>query len=473
MALDAIRDALFWSLVACLGYLVAVNALYFGLVLVAGVEQASSMRRRRADDDETLAGSRFTIPVSVVAAVYNEEPIVAASVRSLLALDYPTFEVILVNDGSTDGTLERLREDFQLEPRQVFYRRTLETTEIRAIYRSVSHPRLIVIDKPNSGKADSLNAGLNLSRYRFVCCVDGDTIFDRTALIDAMAPVVKDPGRILGVTSHVAISRQPELRLETPDGAEHLERHLLSNFQLLDYLRSFFNGRLAWSRLDFMLCAIGAFAVWRRDVLMGSGGFSTDYTCEDIEISFRIHERYLREKQDYAILSLASTVGATEGPDRIGRLVSQRARWQRVIMETVWSHRRMFLNPRYKAVGMLGVPFYVVSEVAAPFFEALALLMLPVALAVGAFDPVTFLLFTATIALVNGILTSTAVLLQDRTARSYPLRDLARLIALGPLDLFVYRPFLTYARLKGAWGFLRGDKTWDKFERNARAAPAR
>jgi cellulose synthase/poly-beta-1,6-N-acetylglucosamine synthase-like glycosyltransferase len=468
----ALASALHWTLVVCIGYLVLVNGLYLALFLVSAFEELVSRRQRQSEDADTLAVSRFTIPVSVIAPVYNEEPVVRAAVRSMLALDYPTFEVIVVNDGSTDGTLERLVEEFSLQPRRVFYRRLLDTVEPRTVYRSTTEPRLTVVDKSNSGKADSLNVGLNLARYRYVCTVDGDTIFDRNALLEAMRPVVKDPAHVLGVTSHVAISRHPEARTGWEPGVEHVDRHLLSNFQLLDYLRSFFNNRLAWSRLDFMLCAIGAFAVWRRDVLVDVGGFSRTYTCEDIEISFRIHEKYLRERKPYKIISLSQTVGATEGPDRIRRLISQRARWQRVIMETVWAYRRMMGNPRYRTVGLVGAPFYLVSEVAAPFFEALSLVTLPAAVAAGVFDWRAFLLFAATISLVNGLFTSFSILLQDRSARSYPLRDLARLIALGPLDLLLYRPFLVWARLKGAWGFLRHDRSWDKFERNARTTPA-
>jgi poly-beta-1,6-N-acetyl-D-glucosamine synthase len=283
--------------------------------------------------------------------------------------------------------------------------------------------------------------------------------------------VMRDPVNVLGVTSHVTISGRPELD-PGATGEQRIDADLLNNFQRLDYLRAFLNNRSAWSRLDFMLCTVGAFAIWRRDVLMELGGFATDFTCEDIELTFRVHERWLREGKRCRVLSLPDTVGRTEGPDRLSRLVSQRARWQRVILETVWHYRHMFLNPRYRSVGILGLPYYVISEVLAPFFEVLSLAMLPLSAWLGVLSFWQAGLFVVFIAFVNGILTSAAVMLQDASERSYCVGALLRLMLLGPVELFVYRPPLAWARLVGTWGFLRGDKGWHKFDRNSRPGAA-
>lgn len=469
---ELLRDVLLWSLVACVAYLVLLNVLYVASLAFAAAESVRRSRQTRAEDYETLAASRFTIPVSVLVAAFDEEQGIVAAVRSMLRLDYPEYEVVVVNDGSRDGTLLELVRAFELEPREVFYRRVLPTQGVRGIYRSASEPRLLVVDKLNGGKADALNCGINFARYRYVCGVDADTVLSEDALLKGMRPVMKDPAAILGVTAHLGIGFDAE-RSE----AARLEGRLrdlnpLSNLQHLDYVRSFFNNRLAWSRLGFMLCTVGAFHIWRRDLLEEVGGFSVDFTCEDIELTFRVHEKHRREGRPYQILSLPDTVGTTEGPRRIRSLISQRARWQRVILESVWHYRRMFANRRYGAVGLVGMPFYVVSEVLAAVFEPLALALLPLGIAAGAFSWQQLLLVLGTIAFTNGMLTSAAVLLHDRSARPYRVRDLARLAVLGPLDLFLYRPFLVWARFRGTVDFLRGDKGWDKFERNPRAAPA-
>ena len=466
-----LEEILRWTVIACVAYLALVYVSYFALAFAGFVENLTRRRESAAEDYETIASSRFTIPVTVILAAYDEEAAITPTVRSLLAQTYPEFEVIVVNDGSNDGTLACLVRDFGLAPFAVFSKRFVETERVRSVYRSAAIPNLIVIDKDNGGKADALNAGLNAAHFRYVCGVDADTVFSEDALLKGMRLVMTDPAHVIGVTSHLSIALDPSKTMAARAGQRRLGGTSLLAYQHLDYLRSFFNNRLGWSRFDFMLCAVGAFQIWRRDVLEEVGGFARGFTCEDIELTFRIHERYLRSGRQYKILSLPNNVGTTEGPDTVRKLVAQRERWQRVINESVWHYRRMFLNPRYKQVGMLGMPYYVLSEVLAPVFEVLALTSLGLAVALGVFEWPTFLLVIALVSFINASLTAIAILADDLQSRLYAPRELLRLLLLAPLDLVLYRPFLVWARLKGTWRFLRGDKGWYKFDRNERAAP--
>jgi poly-beta-1,6-N-acetyl-D-glucosamine synthase len=468
--MSVVRELLQWTVIVCLGYVVTVYGAYGAMITYSMLEERIRRRRRTFESLDRVRASSLTIPVSIIAPVYNESPVVAASTRSFVDIDYPEYEVIVVNDGSTDDTLEVLKREFELEPIEHFYRRRYESGPIRGLYRSRTHPKLVVIDKVNGGKADSLNCGLNLARYRYVCGVDGDTVLSRTCLLDGMRLALSDPQRIVGVTGHIAISGRPEEALVRDGGTAKLDPRALLVFQHCDYLRSFFNNRLGWTRLNTMLCAVGAFQIWRSDVIEEIGGFSTTFTCEDIELTFRVHEHFRRQGRPYEIVALPDTVGVTEGPDTMKKLIAQRERWQRVILETVVHYRRMMFRRRYGAVGFIGVPFFVLSEVIAPIFELLALAALVASVALQTLDLEQGLLTLAALALLNGIMTSAAVLLEDRTSRAYPLGDLARLILLGPLDLVIYRPFIVWARLKGTWRYLRGDRGWHKFERNARPA---
>ena len=453
----------------CMGYLLLLNLLYGGLALVSAFESNVRRRESRAEDYRTLASSRFTIPVSVVVSAYNEETSIAPAIDSLLELAYPEFEVIVVNDGSTDRTLEHLRERYRLEPFEIFLRAVFPCEDVLGTYRSATHPNLLVVDKANGGKADAMNAGLNAARYRYVCGVDADMVFETDALLKGMRLAIQDPGRIVGVASQLGIALDPERTMAAPRGQRPIDRRPFIAYQHLDFLRAFLNNRLAWSRLGFMLCASGGFHIWRRDVLEELGGYSLGFTCEDIELTFRAHERFLREGREYAVLSLPDNIGTTEGPDTVRKLVSQRERWQRVIDETVWHYRRMWFNPKYRSVGLVGVPFYLVTEVFAPVFEVLALVSLPVAFALGVFDLSAFLLMLGALAFVTGALTASAILLDDLHSRAYRIKDLAWLLLLAPLDLVLYRPIIFWARFKGSWGFLRGDKSWHRFERNVRS----
>lgn len=454
---------------ACFVYLVFVNVVATAFMVIGAIENAVRRHEEESTDYGTLASSRFTIPVSVIVAAYNESAVIEQSVTSFLSFDYPEYEVVVVNDGSSDDTLERLREAFALTPYHVFVRHQFETAPVRAVYRSARHPNLVVVDKENGGKADSWNAALNVARYRYVCGVDADTVFEPNALLQAMRYAMPDPGRVVGVTSQIQTAAKPERVLADSPGRRRVDRSLLGVYQHLDFVRAFINNRLAWSKLGFMLCSPGGFQIWRRDVLEEVGGYATDFTCEDIELTFRIHEKFRREERDYVIHCLPDTVGVTEGPTAVRSLVSQRERWQRVINETVVHYRRMWFNPRYGSVGMIGSPFYLLTEVLSPFVEIIGLATLALAVALGIFDIEIFLVALAAMAFVNAALTAGAVLLDDLQSRLYRRRDLARLLLLAPFDMLLYRPIITWARIKGTWGFLRGDKAWNKFERNVRA----
>lgn len=458
------------TIFACFIYLLLNYAIFFVFAVVAAVENGLRHLQARAEDFDTLALSRFTIPVSVLVPAYDEASVITDSVESLLDIDYPEFEVIVVNDGSDDDTLERLKTRFDLEPRQVFYRKVFTTERIRAVYRSRREPRLLVVDKENGGKSDALNCAVNFSRYRYLCCVDADSFYDRGALLQSMRLALRDPARVVGVTSPVAISSHPERWHHTDVGKKRIDPRLLASFQHLDFLRSFLNNRVVWSRWKFMLCSIGAFSVWRRDVVVELGGFSRNFTCEDIEMTFRVHQRYLAEKRPYEILCMPEVAAVTEGPDKIRNLIRQRARWQRVISETLWSYRRMLFNPRYKTVGLIGMPYYLLYEGAVPFVELIAFASLPLAWWLGVIAWLPLCLFVGTICLANGVLTNWALFSEDRRAHRYTIPALLGFVFLGLVEYLLYRPLIFVARWHGFIGFLRGDKRWHKFERNRRPA---
>jgi cellulose synthase/poly-beta-1,6-N-acetylglucosamine synthase-like glycosyltransferase len=461
------ETALRGAVLICGGYLALLWLMHWGLLVVGLVEARRRRREREVDDVDVLSDSRFAPGVSILVPAYNESAGLPDAVRSLLAIEYPEFEVIVVNDGSTDDTLERLVDELGLVPVDAAGRDVVETELVLGYYRSPSDRRLLVVDKLNGGKADGLNAALNYSRYRYVCAVDADMVFARGSLARAMREIVRDP-EVVGLTSYFENSRDPAASL--PDGVHFVgpDTRPLFAFQSFDYLRAFFGTRTGWARLNFMLCAAGAFQIWRRDLVEDLQGWSRSFTCEDIEFTFRVHQVMRQRGNPYRIACLPDCVGVTEGPDSMRKLVSQRERWQRVILETWWANKRMLFNPRYGAVGTLGMPFYLFSEILAPIFEILAVVALIAGAAAGLVDWWEFGVLTLAITFGNSALTTGALLMQDLEGRTYRLSRVVRFFALMPLELFVYRPFMGWARVKGTWRYLRGDKGWHKFERNVR-----
>lgn len=458
----------------CLIYMGLLFAFVVGMLIFSAVESRYRSRQQEVEDYDSLVRSRYMLPVSIVACAYNEEVMILASVASLLNQNYPEFELIVIDDGSTDTTFSLLQREYDLQPGEYFYHDVVRCKPVRAIYKSRKDPRLIVVHKENGGKhADALNCGINFARYPYFCSVDGDTVYVPNALLKAMSLVATGPAAVVGVTSLFGVSRAPEEDERAADGGLTVDRHLLSNFQHLDLMRSFVSYRLAWSRLGCMLCSPGAFAIWRRDVILEVGGFSNSFSCEDIEMTFRIHEKFRREKRPYRILSLPDMVARTEGPDSVAALVRQRTRWQKVILESVWRYRRMFLRPSYGSVGMIGVPYYVFFEALAPLMQVLSLVSLVIAVWLQIYDWPLYIVMLEIVIFASAIPTTVAVALHDAAYRDYSLRDIIRMLLLGPLDLFLYRPIIIYAGLRGTWQFLRGDRGWDKFERNIRLIPTR
>jgi biofilm PGA synthesis N-glycosyltransferase PgaC len=462
-----LETALTIAYLTTLLYLCAFVVYAVTMIALAAIEG----RRRRLQAHTTYRddqASRYAIPVSIVSAVFDEEIIAVPATRSLLEQDFPDFEVIVVDDGSSDGTLAALIREFDLVPEHVFYRRTLESEPLKAVFKSRIEPRLTVLSKENGGKADALNCGINFARYRYVCCVDGDTMFVRDAVSRTMAIAAVDPGMTVAVASFFGTSPHPEAASGSGIKRPSLPRRLLMDFQHLDLMRSFVVYRLAQSRLNCMLCVPGGFGLWRRDVLLEMGGFSRDFTCEDIEMTFRIHERFHREGRPFKILSLPGMVAETEGPDNVRCLLSQRARWQRVTLETIWHYRRMFGRPRYGAAGMVGLPYYFLFEGLAPVIQLFGFIALGAAAITGLLDWSTYFALLGTMIFLVAIPTTVAVWIFDHSQRSYRLRSLGRMVLFGPLDFLLYRPLILVAGIRGWVEFLRKEKGWNKFPRNVR-----
>ena len=466
--------AVYYGTLVCLAYMIAVFAMSALVLIVSALDNAIRSRETLAEAFDVLGNSRFTPPVSVIVPAHNEEGMVVTTVRSLLAFDYPEFEVIVVDDGSTDRTFEVLERELALEPFGYYERRIVDCGPVTGVYRSRLHANVKVIQKENrKTKADACNCGLNYARYRYILAVDGDTLYEPDALLNCMRLAASDPQRVVGITGHISVASEPEKAIGARAAdRELIDATLLSNFQHLEYLRSFLNTRLGWSRLGFMMCVSGAFGLWRRDVVEEVGGWSTEFSCEDLELTFRVHEHMRRTGRPYRILSIPEMVARTEAPGRIRALVSQRARWQRVILESFWSYRRMLFNPRYGFVGLVGIPLMLLSEGLGLLFEILGAATLGAGIVIGVFSWQVYVVFFCSMMFGLAVLTSAAVLMEDVSTRAYRLRHIVRLLALSPLELVVYRPILIWARCRGTIGFLRSDKGWDKFDRNERAAAA-
>ena len=444
---------------------------YYILLIVIGISQTRKRSfESREEDYSILSHSTFTVPVTIIVPAHNEEDYIENCILSLLNLEYPEFEIIVVNDASTDRTLDILGNILKLKSLEKSYERTFRDGKIHEVYTSERYPRVTVITKSGLKKAGALNAGLNFSHYKYICNIDADTILEPDALLKVMAHIQKNPEKIIGVGSYFGLLNGLNIK-----GGKILERSFSYNpivaYQNLEYIRSFIGSRISWSRFNAMPVISGGFGVWRRDILFEIGGYDPNFTCEDMELTFRAHDYNVKNNKDYTIVSLPDYVGWTEGPSNMRSLIIQRNRWQRVTNEVVERYKHMLFNPRYKWFGFLTLPYFLFYEVLGVVFELTSIGVVIWAWFAGILNLMTFFAFLVLMALTQTLVSVLVLFAFVRDQRSFRLRYSMYLLFLSFFELFLYRWMITIAKAQGMFDYLRGVKTFDQYKRYLKKNP--
>jgi len=373
-------------------YYFLINTIYL-IVLFLSILQINRMRKHRYTFDLDQAFKfRLLPPVSIILPAYNEEKTIVESVTSLLFIKYPNYELLVVNDGSKDNTLQVLIDSFNLIKTDYVYRCSIDTEEVRGIYISKEYRSLVVIDKGNGGKADALNAGINISRYPYFCAIDADSILGEDALARLIIPFVHDPlrttavGGIVKAANGAHIEKGRLLR-------ERLPKNPLVIFQTIEYARSFLMGRMGLSVINSLLIISGALGLFRKEDVLKVAGYKTGSLGEDMLLVVSLHKQKLRERKPYRICFLHDSVCWTEIPSDLKTLKKQRVRWQMGLLESITENRDMFLNPRYGVVGLFSIPFYFFSEIIPPFLEFIGYVVIGLGLYMKALTPTNILYF--------------------------------------------------------------------------------
>lgn len=463
----ALLTRLEWTI---LGYFLIVNSFYLLLLASAAFSLYRHSLRVREESRWRLLGSELVPRISILAPAFNEEATAAESIRGVLALYYPDLEVVVVNDGSRDRTLQVLMEAFDLVAVHPIYHRQVDTRPVRGIYRSLAHANLIVVDKENGGKADALNVGLNLATGDLVCAMDADTLIEPDALQRMVRPFLTHDemlaaGGTIRVANNCRIAGARILEVRAPDNA-------LAAFQAVEYLRAFLFGRLGWNRLGGNIIISGAFGLFRRDAVLAAGGYLHDTVGEDMELVLRLRRVAIEQGRPQRVEFVPDPVAWTEVPESLRVLGRQRDRWHRGLADVLWRHRVVFLNPRYGSLGLFAVPYFVVIELLSPVVEAVGLLGLIVGLMLGMLDGPFAILFLLA-AYGYGMLLSVAALLLEEFGyhRYVRMSDRLRLLVFALLENWGYRQLTVVWRLRGLYKYLQGRKDWGAMERRGLARP--
>ncbi|WP_245683166.1 glycosyltransferase family 2 protein [Halovenus aranensis] len=426
----------------------------------------SDLKRQAAGTIFQRFSSPFFPGVTVVVPAYNEEAVIVESVQSLLNLNYPKLEIVVVNDGSDDRTLSQLRSAFDLRPIDAPVPFDVPSEPIETVYQSVDATNLRVIDKENGGRADAVNAGIWLAEQPLFCTVDADSIIDRDGLLQAVEPFLEQPEETVATGGTIRVASGCTIENGTIESVG-LPSNPLASLQTMEYLRAFYSGRLGLDRLNALMLISGAFGVFRTDLVREVGGYETDSITEDFELTLRLH-RYLREQdRDYNVEFVPEPVVWTEVPESRTAFSRQRRRWYRGLLDTMARHRQMVGRRRYGSPGLFGYPAFLLAEVLGPLVEGLGYVVVPLAFATGAAD-VSFVLMYFGITVGVGVFLSWfGILSEVWSFRRYDQpKQVIRLLGMGILENFGFRQWKTLIAWRGLYEYFRGDTSWGEMQRS-------
>ncbi len=447
-------------------YFLGINGFYLLLVLLSYRDLRIIRGVERSADRFQAFRSDFYKPISIIIPAYNEESTIADTASSALSLRYPEFEVIIVNDGSSDRTLQVLKDRFNLEASARDFRQEIPCRYIHGVYSSTDYPNLVVVDKINGGKSDALNAGINVSQFPLFCNIDSDSLIDAGSLLKVVDLFARD-WRIVAAGGTIRAAN--DCRIE--DGkvtAVRLSPKFWVRFQIVEYLRAFLFGRAGWSALGGLMILSGAFSIFRRRAVVEAGGYRVDTIGEDMEVVLRVQRVMKKINREYRVVFLPDPVCWTQVPENYRNLQTQRRRWQRGLAESLVGNSELFLNPQYGSTGMIGYPFFLFYELLGPVFEITGYLVFFFSILTGILNPPFVILFF-TAAILFGILLSTAALLMEEIYyRQYPrLRDVLTLLGFAVLENFFYRQIHAWWRFRGLLDFMFKKSTWGTLERKS------
>lgn len=447
---------------------VLIFTVYLILTIFSAVSLRKYLRKNSYVDYNSIVASPMTPTLSLIAPAYNESKTIIDNIRTMLSLYYNNYEVIVINDGSKDDSLEKMIEAYELEKVNYYFDYRLPCKRIRGVYKSRnrSFKKLTVIDKINGGKADSLNAGLNVSKNDLIVSIDADSIMEPDALLKLVKPFLESKDkRVIGAGGVIRIANSCEI-----SGGHikkiHLPRKFLPRAQVMEYTRAFLMGRMAWSELDGLLLISGALGMFNREIVIQSGGYSTDTVGEDMELVVRIRKHMAEQGEPYDVIYIPDPLCWTEVPEDIRTLAKQRSRWTRGTLETLITHRNLFFNKKYGKLGLLGYPYWMIFEWLAPIIEFCGILWFIFLAVTGRLNWPFFLLLLGFVYFFAVSLSIWSVVFEEITFHKYEKRrDVLKLIGVAFAEPLFYHPLVMLMNVKGNLDKIIGRNTWGKMER--------
>jgi poly-beta-1,6-N-acetyl-D-glucosamine synthase len=455
-------------LILILLYAIFIMSSYLILSCLSIVELRSYLKKNSFVNYQILLSSEYAPALSLIAPAYNEGMTIEENVKSLLSLSYNNYQVIVVNDGSKDNSMELLISTYDLIQTDIDYEPKIATKNVKAIYqsRNAAFKKLLVVDKENGGKADALNVGINIAQNPYVVCIDVDCILDRDSLLKLAKPFMESnnkrviaTGGVVRIANQCVIKDGRLIEVNVPD-------KLLPRIQVLEYLRAFLLGRMAWERLDGLLLISGAFGAFDKEIAILAGGYNTKTVGEDMELVVRMR-KYMHENDlPYTVSFIPDPLCWTEAPESFSIFKKQRSRWMRGTIETLWTHRKMFFNPKFKLLGMVSVPYWTFFEFMAPFIEFVGLAITVCFITMGMVNWDSFAILLLFVYFYSIMFSVLALLTEELTYHKYvKIKDYVKLLEGAFVEPFHFHLMSVYAAMVGYYEKIKGTHGWGEMTR--------
>ncbi len=461
--------------------------LAYGLLAILSLTSIRRYMKKNASVDYNIIIESPLAPgISVIAPAFNEGITIIANTRSLLTFNYPKYEVILINDGSTDDTLEKLVDEFELVQVDYAYREKLLSKPVKRIFKSTNpaYDKLVVIDKVNGkSKADASNAGINVAAFDYYLCTDVDCILDKDTLIKLIKPfmdaetstvrevngdiqIQEDYKRVIacGATLRMVNSCEVDeglmMRVRPP-------RRILPRFQEMEYIRAFVLGKMGWDTINSVPNVSGGLGMFDKEVAIKAGGYDSLSLAEDMDLITRMGAYMTDNKKKYSVKYVPVTLCWTEGPTTLKVFGRQRSRWGRGLAQLMSTHRKILFNPRYGRMGMIVFPYHFFYELLAPIIEFLGILFyiyLIITKQINWPNAIILIVFVYT----YSVMITTVALLWDQITFKYykTWGETIGLCLMAFIEPFVYHPLIMFFALNGYFNFIIGKKhVWGNMQR--------
>lgn len=449
-------------------YSLLIFAFYIFIGIFSIGETRTYLSKNSFTDYRLLASSPYTPGVSILAPAYNEAATIIENVRSLLSIFYSNIEVIILNDGSKDDTLQKLiaAYDLQLIPYHVNYQ--IKSNAVRGVYKSKKpvYKKLVVVDKENGGKADTLNVGINIASKDYIVCIDVDCVLEQDALLKMVKPFMEAgdekviaSGGVLSIANSCVIEDGKLVKVVLP-------KEYLPRMQTVEYLRAFLLGRMAWSRMNALMLISGAFGAFDKDIVIKAGGYNPNTVGEDMELVVRMR-RYMEEQQlKYRVTYIPDPLCWTEAPNSFAVLRRQRNRWTRGTFETLDMHRVMFFNRKYHILGLLSYPYWFFFELCAPLIEFIGFMFFIFQASFGIIEWSFFFALFSFIISFSYLYSSFSIFMEVLTYNQFKQKRNVRKLLLTVLtEPFVFHPFIVWSAIEGFIDLILKEKSWGEMTR--------